>query len=108
MVQISPQLLEHSRSLREERALPFKLLGDPGNVTASKYGLTWTLPEDLRDVYRTFDISLPDYNGDDSWTLPIPARYVIDRDGIVRWASADPDYTVRPEPEETIAALRAL
>ena len=40
--------------------------------------------------------------------LPMPARFAIDRDGVIRWAEADPDYTTRPEPEDTVAALRAL
>jgi len=46
--------------------------------------------------------------GDDSRTLPIPARYIIDTDGIIRYARSDPDYTHRPEPEETIEALRRI
>ena len=75
---------------------------------AHEYGLTWTLPEAVRALYRSWEIDLPAYNGDDSWTLPMPARYLIDRDRVVRWAYADPDYTVRPEPEETIEALKRL
>jgi peroxiredoxin len=45
---------------------------------------------------------------DDSWRLPVPARFVIDRDGTTRKVDVDPDYTVRPEPSETLAALDAL
>jgi len=47
-------------------------------------------------------------NGDSSWQLPMPARFVIDRGGVIRYAEADPDYTTRPEPEEAVAVLATL
>ncbi len=75
---------------------------------AATFGLRFPLPQYLRDLYATFPLDLAKFNGDASWTLPIPARFVIDREGIVRSAEADPDYTTRPEPSETIAALRRL
>jgi peroxiredoxin len=59
-------------------------------------------------VYLQFKINLPKYNGDDSWTLPLPARLIIDQEGIIRYAAINADYTVRPEIEETIAALKSM
>jgi len=47
-------------------------------------------------------------NGDPSWRLPVPSRFVIDHVGIVRSVEADPDYKYRPEPEATLAALRKV
>ena len=38
----------------------------------------------------------------------MPARFVIDRQGIIRMAESDPDYTTRPEPQETLDAVRAI
>ena len=105
---ISPQLAEHNRQLARSRALGFPILTDRGNAIASKFGLTFELPDYLRAVYATFPLDISKYNGDDSWTLPMPARFVIDRRGIIRSAESDPDYTTRPEPEDTLAALRAL
>jgi len=67
-----------------------------------------TLPNDLRELYRKFGIDLKRFNGDDSWRLPIPARFIIDSNSLIRYASADPDYTVRPDPRETVAALQTL
>jgi peroxiredoxin len=75
---------------------------------AARFGLRFTLPAYLREVYATFPLDLALYNGDASWTLPMPARFVIERDGIIRYAESDPDYTTRPEPEDTLAALRLL
>lgn len=105
---ISPQTLEDSRILIEERALPFPVLSDPGNETATRFGLTFALPRELRELYRGFGIDLPSYNGDDSWTLPMPARFVIAPGGTIVSAEANPDYTRRPEPEETLAVVRSL
>jgi peroxiredoxin len=101
-------LHEKARELIGRYALAFDILRDPGNEVAASYGLRWQLPEDLKQLYLHFGIDLAADNGDDSWTLPMPARYIIDRDGVVRYARTDPDYTRRPEPEETLEALRAL
>jgi peroxiredoxin len=84
------------------------VLSDAGNQVADRFGLKFTLPAYLKELYLTFPNDLAKVNGDDSWTLAIPARFVIDRHGIIRWASVDPDYTRRPEPADTVAALRAL
>jgi len=75
---------------------------------AKAYGLVFTFPEDLKEIYLRFGLDLAHHNGDDSWTLPIPGRFVIDRTGIIRYAEANPDYTVRPEPEEVIGVLKGL
>ncbi len=104
---ISPQLPEHNRELIKHRQLTFDVLSDRGNDVAAKFGLRFELPQYLRDVYRTFPLDLEKFNGDASWTLPIPARFIIDREGIIR-ADADPDYTTRPEPDDTLRALRTL
>jgi peroxiredoxin len=107
-IAISPQLQSFNRELREEKKLTFEILSDPGNEVAQRYGLTFKLPEDLKEIYLKFNIDLEKYNGDDSWTLPLPARLVIDQEGIIRYAAINADYTVRPEPEETIAALKNI
>ena len=72
------------------------------------YGLTYRLPDDLVEVYKVIGVDLPKFNGDDSWRLSMPARIIISRDGAVASAEADPDYTHRPEPEDTLAVLRSL
>jgi peroxiredoxin len=88
--------------------LAFEILSDPGNEVAQRYGLMFKLPEDLKEIYVKFNINLEKYNGDDSWTLPLPARFIIDQEGIIRYAAINADYTVRPEPEETIDALKNI
>ena len=72
-----------------------ELLSDPGNRVAEQYGLVYTYPQDLKQVYLKLGIDLEKYNGDDSWRLPIPARYIIDRDRVIRYAVANADHTTR-------------
>jgi len=108
LVAITPQVADQNQALVRKRGLTFALLSDPGNAVASTFKLTFRLPEDLETVYRGFKIELPAYNGDDSWTLPMPARYVIDRRGRIRAADVNADYTRRPEPEEAVNAVKAI
>ena len=66
------------------------------------------LPDDLKGVYSGFGIDLPKNTGRDVWELPMPARLVIDKEGIIRAIDADPDYTKRPEAEATLEVVRSL
>ncbi len=108
IVVISPQLPRFLKDLKTKSKLEFDLLHDEGNQVAEAFGIAMQLPDELIAVYRKNGIDLPRFNGDQSWRLPVPARLVLDRTGIVRAIEADPDYTTRPEPEETVAALRAI
>ena len=107
LVAISPQLPDNSLTMAEKNALEFEVLSDSGNAVARDYGIVWRYSDELRQVYRqVFKIALPEFNGSDSWELPIPATLVIGRDGIISYAFVDPDYTRRAEPEEIRSALR--
>ncbi len=105
---ISPQLRKYNQRIVGRHKLSFDVLSDPGNQVAERFGLKWQLPEDLRKVYLSFPLDLPKHNGDDSWTLPLSARFVVDSGGRIVAADADPDYTVRPEPNDTVEVLRGL
>ena len=96
------------RETEEPKALPFELLRDFGNRVAEAYGLVFTLPDDLREIYLKLGIDLARGNGDGTWRLPVPARFVIDREGIIRAVDADPDYTRRSEPARTVEMLEDL
>ncbi|SKA04468.1 AhpC/TSA family protein [Enhydrobacter aerosaccus] len=91
-----------------KQKLTFPILWDEKSAVAEAFGLAFTLPDDLRKVYLSFGNDLAVRNGDPSWRLPVPARFVIDDGGIVRSVEADPDYTHRPEPESTLEALRKI
>jgi peroxiredoxin len=105
---VSPQVARTPRETDEPRPLTFEVLRDLGNRVAGQYGLVFTLPEELQAIYAKFGIDLPKGNGDGTWRLPIPARFVIDRGGVIRAVDADPDYTRRPEPAQTVEVLKRL
>ena len=92
----------------EKNGIEFDMLSDPGNAYAAELGIRFEVPPEIQEIYAGFGIDLPKVNGDDSWTLPIPARLVIDSGGIVRAADIDVDYTRRPEPDKTVADVAAL
>jgi peroxiredoxin len=107
LVAISPQTVQQSFFMRDQHKLRFPLLSDVGNKVARQFGLTYHVPDEQRAIYQRAFVNLPFVNGDDSWELPIPATYVIDRDGTVLYASANEDYTERPEPEDILRVLSA-
>jgi peroxiredoxin len=105
---ISPQLGPAVADMARKQKLTFPILWDEKCSVAAAYGLAFSFPDDLRKVYLGFGNDLAVQNGDPSWQLPVPARFVIDGGGIVRSVEADPDYTYRPEPESTLNAVRQL
>ncbi|HXC43945.1 MAG TPA: peroxiredoxin-like family protein [Candidatus Dormibacteraeota bacterium] len=107
LVAISPQTVQQSFFMRDQHKLRFPLLSDAGNKVARQFGLTYRVPDEQRAVYQRAFVNLPFVNGNDSWELPIAATYIVDRDGIVLYASADEDYTERPEPEDILRVLIA-
>jgi len=106
LVGISPQTVKQSFFMHDQHKLRFPLLSDAGNQLARQFGLTYRVPKLQEAIYRRAFVNLPFTNGDESWELPIPATYVVDRDGIVLYASANEDYTGRPEPSDVVLALR--
>ena len=108
LVAVSPQTPDQSLSTAEKNELEFSVLSDSGNSVARQFGLVFTLPEVLRPIYAEFGIDVPAHNGDESFELPVPATYVIGRDGKVHYAFANADYRQRAEPREIVAALSKL
>lgn len=105
LVAISPQTVKQSFFMHDQHKLRFPLLSDANNKVARQFGLTYRVPPQQEAIYRRAFVNLPFTNGDESWELPIPATYIADRDGTIFYASANEDYTERPEPEEIIQAL---
>ncbi|CAG37438.1 hypothetical protein DP2709 [Desulfotalea psychrophila LSv54] len=105
---ISPQRQPFSRQIVRDSELGFEILTDTGNRVAGLFGLVYPIPEDLKEIYRSFEVDLERLNGDDSWTLAMPARYLIDQDGVIASVDVNPDYSYRTEPEETLLALKKI
>jgi peroxiredoxin len=106
LVAVSPMLPDESLSMAEKHELAYEVLSDAGNRVARDYGLVFRVLPEVRALYEgPLDVALPEYNGDDSWELPVPGTFVIGRDGVVRYAFVEPDHTRRAEPAEVLAAL---
>lgn len=109
MLSISPQIAFHNQQIIDQQRLGFDLLSDSGNEVAEQFGLRWEMVDPLKSLYNdVFGINMQSYNGDDSWTLPVPARFIIDTDGIIRYAEYSIDYTKRPNPDVLIEELEKL
>lgn len=106
MVGITPELPDEAAKMTEKHGLEFEVLSDRGNTIARAYGLVWTLPDHVREFYGKIGLDLERSNGDDSWELPIPGNFVLAPDGILLDVFADPDYRVRQEPADVVAAIR--
>jgi peroxiredoxin len=107
MVAIGPQTARQSDFMAGQHGLPFPVLVDPACAVAEKFGLVYTVPQYHREYYLSILVNIPFVNGEPSWRLPIPATYVISREGRVVFAEAHADFRVRPEPEEALAAALA-
>jgi peroxiredoxin len=105
LIAISPQTVQQSFFMADQHQLRFPLLSDTRNQVARQFGLVYRVPDEQRAIYRRSFVNLPFANGDNSWELPIPATFIVDRDGIIVYASGDEDYTRRPEPQELLREL---
>ena len=109
LVAISPELPDNTLTMAEKHAIPIDILSDAMSEVMKKYRLWFAVPGEVKELYlQKFGLNLEKYNGAGRWELPVPATYVLDRDGIVRAGEADPDYTVRMEPGEAVAAIRTI
>ncbi len=108
LIAISPQTPDKSLDQVTASSLTFEVLSDINNRLAKQCGLVFTLPESLRPIYRAWEIDIPDHNGNKSFELPIPATYIIDTEGKIRYVFADMDYTKRLEPDVIIEQLKSL
>ncbi|MFZ3266509.1 MAG: peroxiredoxin-like family protein [Terriglobales bacterium] len=105
LVAISPQTEKQAYFMRDQHKLAFPILVDAHNDVARKFGLVYRTPDEQQGLYRSTFVNLPFANGDASWELPIPATYVVERDGTILFASANEDYTERPEPLDVLSLL---
>ncbi|MEM6823030.1 MAG: peroxiredoxin-like family protein [Verrucomicrobiota bacterium] len=108
LIAVSPQTPDSSLSTAEKNDLEFDVLSDVGSNVSQDYGVAYKLPQELIDLYNQLGGRLPDFNGTEDWTLPIPATFVIDEDFRVVLAHIDTDYQNRLEPSEALTALKQL
>ena len=108
IVALTPELGRYTRSLQKKLNLTFDILTDRHLSIAEQFRLVFVLPDYLRDLYRSFGVTLDRFHDESPYRLPMPARYVIDPAGVIRGADVNADYTIRPEAAETLQILRSL
>ncbi|MFZ0856845.1 MAG: redoxin domain-containing protein [Candidatus Acidiferrales bacterium] len=108
IVTLTPELERYTRALHKKLNLTFDILTDLHLKVAEQFRLVFTLPDYLRDLYKSFGSALDRFHDEPQYRLPIPARYVIDKTGVIRAADVNADYTIRPEPSDTVKALQSL
>jgi len=108
LVGMAPETPDNAMATAERHRIRIDILSDAGNRVAKRLGLVFELPEVLRPIYRGLGIDIPAYNGDDSFMLPVPATYIVRRDGVVAHAFVNSDYTQRMEPEEIVTRLESF
>jgi peroxiredoxin len=109
LVVLSPQSADRAKRQATDDKLKFNLLVDEYNEAAKAFGVVYTFPADLKNLYlNVFKIDIQAVNDASVWQLPIPARFIIDTSGTIRDAKADPDYRYRPDPSEALAFAKSL
>jgi peroxiredoxin len=108
IVVLTPDLERYTGALHKKLNLTFDILTDLHLKIAEQFHLLYVLPDYLRELYRSVGNALDRFHDEPEFRLPMPARYVIDKHGIIRAADVSADYTIRPEPSDTLNVLRAL
>ena len=107
VIAIMPDRQPFAIEFKREASSPFPVLTDMDNGYALSLNLAVWIGPDLERLLTSYGWVLPDYQGNDSWTLPIPATFVVGRDGIIRARFIDPDFRRRMTVEELLDALKA-
>ncbi|EPR71831.1 peroxiredoxin-like family protein [Cyclobacterium qasimii] len=109
LVAISPEVPDGSMTKNEISEMEFIVLSDQDAKVASQYGVAWEIPEFLIDHMRVDrNLDLEKINNGNGSILPIPATFVLGKDGVVKWSYVNVDYRTRSEPDEIIEALKNL
>lgn len=107
LVVLSPEIAEKAKETAAKNDAAFLILQDTDNGVARQYGLVFKLDDPIVPIYRDM-LKLNEFNGNDKMELPLTATYVVDTQGVIRYAFIDADYTKRAEPSEVVAAVKAV
>ena len=98
IVVLTPELERYTRALHKKLNLTFDMLTDLHLKTTEQFRLVFTLPDYLGDLYKSFGNALDRFHDEPDYRLPMPGRYLVDKQGIIRAADVNADYKIRPEP----------
>ncbi|NWG46903.1 MAG: AhpC/TSA family protein [Alphaproteobacteria bacterium] len=104
---ITPQTARHSVAQKREAGADYPILTDMDNGYALSINLVFWVSTEMSTLIDTAGWHIPEINSNPTWTLPIPATFVIGQDGIIRARYVDADYRRRMEIADLLAAVRA-
>lgn len=105
LVAVTPETPDHSLSTSQKNELKFTVLSDLENQLAKKMGLVFQMPQDLRELYHSFNLDVAKHNGNTAYELPMPATYIINSEGKITYSFVPEDYTQRLEPTQILQHL---
>lgn len=108
LVAITPEKPEKMMATRSKNGVEFTVLSDVDHAAAKAFRVHFTVDDATRTKYEGYGIDLGESNASGTWELPAPGTFVIDREGVVRYAFADWDYTKRADPDEVIDAVKRV
>jgi peroxiredoxin len=106
IVAVMPEREQFVSDLRATSKAPFLVLTDMDNGYAMSLGLAIWVGDEMQKIISERH-NLANYQGNDTWTLPIPATFVVGQDGRIKARFVDPDYRKRMAIEDLLAAMRA-
>jgi peroxiredoxin len=106
IIGIMPDLQKFVAELKKQSDVPFPILSDMDNGYALSLNLTIWVGAELQRILQD-RVNIPAFQGNSSWMLPIPATFVVGRDGLIRARFIDPDYRNRMTITEMLAAMRS-
>jgi len=104
---ILPERRQFAAALRSEANVPFPILLDMDNGYAMSLNLAIWVGEEMKEMIAAAGWNLPEYQGNESWMLPIPATFVVGSDGRIAARFVDPDYRRRMAVEDMLDALKS-
>jgi len=105
MVAIVPDRQPFAAELKADSNVRFPVLTDMDNGYAMSLNLAIWVGTEMEQFMKSIGRTLPDYQGNDSWMLPIPATFVVAKDGRIKARFVDPDYRHRMAVDDLLAAL---
>ena len=108
LVALTPDTGHHLADTKRVHRLSYEILSDVDGTVGLQFGVLFRAPAAYREVLASYGIDLAERHGNDGGFIPLPATYVVDREGIVRYAFVDIDFTRRAEPAAVVAALKQV
>lgn len=105
LVAITPEVEKFNVELKTASGAPFPVLSDMDNAYAMMLNLAFYIGDEKKREMSASGLDITPFNDSDAWTLPIPATFVIGRDGLVKARFIDPDFRRRMDVEDILAAL---